>query len=36
MQYEKSSEAFWIYSEKGVCKVDVSNEDKDAWKLLMD
>ncbi|KAM3137990.1 hypothetical protein pb186bvf_009885 [Paramecium bursaria] len=36
MQYDKANDWFWIYSERQLCKIDISNEDKDAWKLLMD
>lgn len=27
---------FWIYSERTFCKIQVEDEDKEAWKLLMD
>lgn len=36
MQYDRENDVFWVYSEKSLCKIDGANEDKDAWKLLMD
>ena len=36
MTYDRNSEVFWIYSDRAVCKLVVTNEDQDAWKLLMD
>lgn len=36
MQYEKDDKVFWIYSERTFCKIQVEDEDKEAWKLLMD
>lgn len=36
MIYDKESEEFWIYSDRTVCKLVIANEDRDAWKLLME
>ena len=36
MVYDREKEEFWIYSDRGVCKLVVANEDRDAWKLLME
>jgi len=36
MQYEKDDKVFWVYSERTFCKIEVENEDKEAWKLLLD
>jgi len=36
MVYDRDNEEFWIYSDRAVCKLVISNEDRDAWKLLME
>ncbi|CAD8189069.1 unnamed protein product [Paramecium octaurelia] len=36
MQYERDGKVFWIYSERTFCKIETEDEDKEAWKLLMD
>ena len=36
MVYDRESGEYWIYSDRAVCKLVIANEDKDAWKLLME
>lgn len=36
MVYVRDSDEFWIYSDRAVGKLVVANEDRDAWKLLME
>jgi hypothetical protein len=35
MVYEKNTGIFWVYSNKGVTKLDTSREGTEAWKLLL-
>jgi hypothetical protein len=36
MAYEKTTGIFWIFSNKGVIKLDTSHEGAEAWKLLLE
>ena len=36
MVYDRSSSAFWIFSNRGVIKLDTSQESSHAWKLLIE
>jgi hypothetical protein len=36
MAYEKNTGIFWIFSNKGVIKLDTSREGTEAWKLLLE
>ena len=36
MAYDRSSATFWIFSNKGVIKLDTSKEGTQAWKLLIE
>eukprot|EP00919_Chromeraceae_sp_WS-2016_P066978 GHVR01158413.1.p1 GENE.GHVR01158413.1~~GHVR01158413.1.p1 ORF type:complete len:136 (+),score=5.67 GHVR01158413.1:459-866(+) len=35
MVYEKNTGLFWIFSSRGVIKLDTSREGTEAWKLLI-
>ncbi len=35
MTYEKKTGIFWIFSNKGITKLDTSKESSEAWKLLI-
>ena len=35
MTYEKKTGIFWIFSNKGITKLDTSKESTEAWKLLI-
>jgi hypothetical protein len=36
MFYDSNIEAFYVYSKSMIMKIDVSNENKDAWKMYLD
>jgi hypothetical protein len=36
MAYDRASATFWIFSNKGVIKLDTSQEGSQAWKLLLE
>ena len=36
MAYDRASSTFWIFSNKGVIKLDTSQEGTQAWKLLIE
>jgi hypothetical protein len=36
MAYDRASSTFWIFSNKGVIKLDTSQEGTQAWKLLLE
>ena len=36
MAYERSTGIFWIFSNKGVIKLDTTREGNEAWKLLLE
>ena len=36
MAYERSTATFWIFSNKGVTKLDTRHEGDEAWKLLLE
>jgi len=36
MAYERNTGIFWIFSNKGVVKLDTSREGTEAWKLLLE
>ena len=36
MVYDRSSSTFWIFSNRGVSKLDTSQESSYAWKLLIE
>ena len=36
MSYDRTSSTFWIFSNRGVIKLDTSSEGSQAWKLLIE
>ena len=36
MVFDRSSSTFWIFSNRGVIKLDTSQEGTQAWKLLIE
>lgn len=36
MAFERGTGVFWIFSNKGVIKLDTSREGNEAWKLLLE
>ncbi len=36
MAYERATGIFWIFSNKGVIKLDTTREGNEAWKLLLE
>ena len=36
MVYDRSTSNFWIFSNRGVIKLDTSQESSSAWKLLIE
>ena len=36
MAYERATGTFWIFSNKGVIKLDTTREGNEAWKLLLE
>lgn len=35
MVFDRASSSFWIFSNRGVIKLDTSQEGAEAWKLLI-
>ena len=36
MLYDKNESCYWIYSSRNIYRLDISNEDKEVWKLYLE
>jgi len=36
MHFDKLNNCFWFYSTHKICKLEITDEDKDAWKIYLD